>query len=917
MNIQERVKILLVEDDEDDFIIVRSLICEMKGQAHDLEWAKTYAEGLERMVRNEHDLCLVDYRLGAQNGVELLRAAMAQGCQSPIILLTGIGEHRVDLEAMEAGAADYLVKGRLDSNSLERTIRYAIQRRRAAAIAASEQARLAAFGAEVGLALTRRDPLDSILQSCARAMVQYLNAALAQISIFDVEKARFERKASAGEIANLDNPSDSIKELESVQIGLRKPIVIKDLRHDNRVCDSSKIQDYRLVAFAAYPLVLEDKLVGYMSVFTRHALTDQIIQEMSSVANGISSCIERKRSQQALDASEIKYRTVVESIQEVIFQLDASGNWIFLNPAWKAVTGRSVEEALGTVFLDYIHPEDREQNSHTFLQLLEGRLDFCRYETRFLRKDGTIRWVEAYLQPTSAGEEPSIVGVSGTLADITERKLAETQIQKLAAFPRVNPNPVLEFAADGTLSYANDAALEMVKVLGKDKLHDILPATAEVIARDCLMTGQKRLREELHINGRTIIWSFFPVVSSHVVHCYGADVTDVMNLEAQFRHAQRLESVGQLAAGVAHDFNNLLTVILGYADALLMRRAADTYTMKALKQISDASRRAATLTRQLLTFSRKQVMQPKIVDLNALVSNLTPMLGRLLGEDVVLKADYLSDLPRMEADVGMIEQIVMNLAVNARDAMPKGGQLLIATSKVKIQPNQTGQHADARAGDFVGLIVTDTGTGMDAATLERIFEPFFSTKEVGRGTGLGLATVYGIVKQHNGWIQVRSEVGSGTTFTIYFPALAGVFEDIENNGSDTVPVQGGRETILLVEDEPDVREFVSEVLRDYRYNVIQAGSGPSAIKAWEEHEGRIDLLLTDMVMPEGMTGRDLAQRLRAQKPELKVIYSSGYSSHNRKEVGESETAFLPKPYHPPQLAQMVRQCLDGTEHTRK
>ncbi len=407
------------------------------------------------------------------------------------------------------------------------------------------------------------------------------------------------------------------------------------------------------------------------------------------------------------------------------------------------------------------------------------------------------------------------------------------------------------------------------------------------------------------------------MVSSHVVHCYGADITEVLNLETQFRHAQKLESVGQLAAGVAHDFNNLLTVILGYADALLMRRAADTYTLKALKQISDASRRAATLTRQLLTFSRKQVMQPKVIDLNALLSNLNPMLARLLGEDVVLNADYFRGLPRMEADVGMIEQVVMNLAINSRDAMPKGGKLLIATSKIRIEPHQTGQHADARAGDFVALIVTDTGTGMDSATLERIFEPFFSTKEVGRGTGLGLATVYGIVKQHSGWIQVMSEVGSGTTFTIYFPALAGNIDVSDANPNDDATVQGGRETILLVEDEPDVREFVSEVLRDYRYNVIQAASGPSAIKAWDEHEGRIDLLLTDMVMPEGMTGRDLAQRLRARKPELKVIYSSGYSSNSRNQAGETETAFLPKPYHPPQLAQMVRQCLDGTEHTRK
>ncbi len=311
----------------------------------------------------------------------------------------------------------------------------------------------------------------------------------------------------------------------------------------------------------------------------------------------------------------------------------------------------------------------------------------------------------------------------------------------------------------------------MAKSLGKEDLLSILPPGAGPIVRDCLTTGQKKLREEVNINGRTITWSFFPVVASQVVHCYGADVTDMLNLEAQFRHAQKLESVGQLAAGVAHDFNNILTVIQGYADCLLARGPADGPTTKGLKEIANAARRAAALTRQLLMFSRKQVIQPKVLDLNAVLQNLANMLMRLLGEDVRLESSYAPNLPQIEADTGMLEQVVMNLAVNSRDAMPKGGQLSLGTASVEIDEGYASQHPESRPGTFVRLTVTDTGCGMDRQTLDRIFEPFFSTKEVGKGTGLGLATVYGIVKQHRGWIEVSSQPGCGTTFKIYFPAV--------------------------------------------------------------------------------------------------------------------------------------------------
>ena len=311
-------------------------------------------------------------------------------------------------------------------------------------------------------------------------------------------------------------------------------------------------------------------------------------------------------------------------------------------------------------------------------------------------------------------------------------------------------------------------------------------------------------------------------------------------------------------------------------------------------------------------FSSKQVIAPKVLDLNSVLQNLANMLRRLLGEDVVLGSNYDRNAVRIEADTGMLEQVVMNLAVNARDAMPKGGQLYIGTGMVEISEDYVKQHPGARTGNFACLTVTDTGCGMDRKTLDRIFEPFFTTKGAGKGIGLGLATVYGIVKQHKGWIDVTSQVGAGTTFKIYFPVAAQPVERATDAQTAGKPVRGGKETILLVEDEKALRELVREVLRSYDYRVIEAGSGVEALRVWDEHDGEIDLLFTDMVMPEGLTGSDLAAQLKQRKPDLKVIFTSGYSPEVLgREFGPEDTAFLSKPYLPPQLGQLVRQCLDS------
>lgn len=907
------LKVLLIEDDEDDFILTRDICDEIRDWKFELDWVRTYDAGVSGAIANRHDVCLVDFRLGAQNGIELIQAAVAGGCQSPIILLTGLGEHEVDLAAMRAGAADYLVKSRLTAAQLERSVRYAIERRRATARAAFEQARLAAFGAEVGLVLTRAESLEVMLQSCAAAMAQYLNAALSQLWVYDREAGLLRPMAVAGPLAAalasaMESPTVAIP-LEELQRG--QSILLKNVVGDGRLGDQAWARREGVVSFAGVPLLLEGRLEGLMSMFATQTLTEATLQEMSSVAHGIALGIARKRSELALNASEGRYRSVVENLREVVFQMDEFGHWTFLNPAWTTATGFTVEETLKSFFLEYIHHDDRPQNRHIFLALLEHKLDYCRYETRVLTKEGKVLWMEVFIHRTESADK-RVTGLSGSLNNITERKLSEGQVQKLAAFPRVNPNPVLEFAADGQITYFNDAARTLVASLGMEDLLSILPPDAVARARECLITGQNHLREQLVVAGHTLTWSFFPVVSSQVVHCYGADVTEVVNLEAQFRHAQKLESVGQLAAGVAHDFNNILTVIQGYADLVLTRCQDNPKLAGPVKQISDSTRRASALTRQLLTFSRKQVIQTRTLSLNTVLGNLSSILARLLGEDIALVSDFASDLPSIRADAGMLEQVVMNLAVNARDAMPNGGQLRLVTSLVEVDLAHVQRQVSARQGSFVRLEVTDTGCGMNEETLGRIFEPFFSTKEVGKGTGLGLATVYGIVRQHQGWIEVISAPGKGTTFQVFLPAVAANAEATPDTSFRHRKVTGGSETILLVEDETELRELVREILTGYNYTVIAAATGVEALKIWDQHDGRVDLLLTDLVMPEGINGRDLANRLRQRKPGLKVIYTSGYTAGVvGGEAGCGDGLFLQKPYRPPALAELVRQCLDA------
>ena len=509
-------------------------------------------------------------------------------------------------------------------------------------------------------------------------------------------------------------------------------------------------------------------------------------------------------------------------------------------------------------------------------------------------------------------DEVQFLMAAATAAGLAvERKRAEAELQKLAAFVQLNPDAAMELNENGTITYFNEAAQQLAASVQRTRAGDILPPNIDRIVRECLASGQSKVRQEIKMEGRTFSWSVHPVLPSNVVHCYIQDITERLSLEAQLRQAQKMESIGQLAAGVAHDFNNMLTIIQGHSSSLLAKPTLPPEVVDSVQAVYFAAERAAGLTRQLLMFSRKNVMQSELLDLQKVVGNMSKMLERLLGETIALEFKPAVENSFVQGDGGMIEQVVMNLSLNARDAMPRGGRLTIGIETVDLDAVFIETHPQAHAGRFVRLRVTDNGIGMDSATLGRIFEPFFTTKDIGKGTGLGLATVYGIVKQHEGWVEVNSEPGKGSTFDVFFPASDKVPDFVEEAVA-AAPVAGGSETILIVEDEPVLRSMARDILEECGYRILEASSGREALDVWNQHAKEIDLLLTDMVMPDGISGADLVEKLLASQPRLKIVFTSGYTADavNQEMLTRTGASFLSKPYAQAELTKTVRDCLD-------
>lgn len=636
----------------------------------------------------------------------------------------------------------------------------------------------------------------------------------------------------------------------------------------------------------------------------------------------------QKQAEQALKQAEQKYRLIFEEAIVGMYQSTPDGRLLSVNPAMARMFGFDSPEELIACRRDIhsqlcVDPPRREE----FKRLLRERGVVRHFELQVQRKDGNKIWVWTNAQAVREGN--TIVRHEGTFEDITDRKLLEDQLyQAQQKYRDIVENAVIgifQSTPEGRYTSVNPA---MAKMLGYDSPQDLVASITDItrqvyvdsksreefqrIARDQGVATNFECQAYRKDGSKVWVCANVRAISKAgvVVRYEGMneDVTQRKLLEDELRQAQKMEAVGQLASGIAHDFNNALSVVIGYSDLLRMRLPGGDPAHKYVEQIATAGRRASALTRQLLALSRKQVIQPVVLDLNATTSEFEKMMRRLIAENIEIIFKRSSDLGRVRMDPGQVEQILMNLAVNARDAMPQGGSLCIETANVELDETYARQNVSVTPGSYVMLSVSDTGCGMDSETQLHIFEPFFTTKEPGKGTGLGLSTVYGIVKQNAGHIRAYSVPGEGTTFRLYLPRLSEA-ANLSEPPQALETILLGTETVLIVEDEEPLRMLARICLEGNGYSVLDAPNAATALDLAKKHGGPIHLLLTDVVMP-GMSGRELAECLTAQR-EVKVLYMSGYNNDliDHHGILQHDTELLEKPFSLRSLLTKVSRVL--------
>ena len=680
-----------------------------------------------------------------------------------------------------------------------------------------------------------------------------------------------------------------------------------------------------------------EEALPYKHGGTRYVIADYIPDtDESGKVNGFFALVidvtELKRGEKALRESDKKYRSLFELMLngfaycKMLYGKDKKPiDWIYLdvNDAFEKITGLT-KEIIGKQVTEAIPgiTKDVPQLFETY-----GKVALTGETARFEIYLDTLKiWFSVMAYSPRKDYFVSI------FEDITDRKQAEEALreseEKYRTVLESNPDPVVVYDMEGRVIYLNPAftrvfGWSLEEQIGK-KIDDFVPEEnwpeTRMMIDKVTVSGEsfsgletRRYTKEGNILDISISGSCYRDqegnVAASVINL--RDITKQQELQAQFLHSQKMEGIGRLAGGVAHDFNNLLMIIIGYGELVFMGLRKDDPLRENVKEINRAAKSAASLTRQLMAFSRKQILKPRVLDFNEVVTNLKKMLGRIIGEDVELETALAPDLGLVEVDEGQMEQVIINLAVNAKDAMPQGGKLTLETATVYLDEEYARRHGvKLKHGPHVMLEMSDTGVGMDEETQAKIFEPFFTTKELGKGTGLGMATVYGIIKQSGGDIWVYSEPGGGTTFKIYLPVVEGKTEP-EQKGKIVLEGLRGSETVLLVEDEKSVLDLVRDILQRYGYSVLEAQNGEEALNISNQHEGPIHLMLTDAVMP-GMSGRELAERAQSLRPEIKILYMSGHTDDAIAHHGVLAPGvnFIEKPFVPEDLVRKLRQVLD-------
>jgi PAS domain S-box-containing protein len=775
-------------------------------------------------------------------------------------------------------------------------------------------------------------PLEETLTVLARVVEAQAEGMLCSVLLLDEDGVHVRHGAAPS------LPATYTQAIDGAAIGPRagscgtamysgRAVIVTDILTDPLWDDYRALADlcglracWSLPIFSSRGAVLGSLAMYYREARSPSPAERQLLADAPQLA-GIA--IERKRAEEALRQAEEKYHGIFENAAEGIYQSTPEGRYLSVNPALARMYGYESPQELLAAITDisrqmYADPQRRD----VFQRLLEEHGELHGFEAQMIRKDGSLIWTSENVRAVRDAQGGLLY--EGFVEDVTSRRRAEEarrqSLELLQGVIEGTPDGIFVKDRDGRYVMANSASARLIgrslaELIGQNEATLFTPETVRSIRerdRQIMATGQAQTFEEAILTAagaqRTFLTTKSPWYDSQGtvigVIAITRDVTELRRLEEQLRQAQKMEAVGQLAGGIAHDFNNLLTVINGFGELLLSSLPGDSPSRESAEQIVNAGDQAAALTSQLLAFGRKQVVRPVHLNLNEVVAGVQTLLRRLIGEDIELITTLDPDLWPVKMDLGQVQQVVMNLAVNARDAMPRGGRLTITTGNACLAAPPL--RPEVTPGCYVRLTVEDTGSGIPEEILPRIFEPFFTTKDPGKGTGLGLATVYGIVQQSGGHIDVASRPGEGTRFQIFLPRAG------DKKGSAVLPPQRpepvrGSGTILLVEDEDGVRDLAGRVLRQSGYTVLEARHGREALAVSCQHPGPIHLVLSDVIMPE-MGGLELARLLARERPATRILYMSGYTDSSRESPGP-HARILVKPFTPSALEQAVREVL--------
>ncbi len=888
------LRVLYVEDNPADADLTR---WELARQAPEmlLEVVSTRGAALAQLApaNPPFDVVLTDLNLPDGNGLELVAHIRDRGLPLAIVIITGSGDQEEAVAALKAGADDYLVKKTGETGNLHQVL-------------------LAAHSGFTTRRARRSRPLR----------VLYVEP-----SSYDADLTRSHLAQHAPHI-HLDVVRNDEEALKLLGAGDASPYDVL-------------LTDYHLPGTDALELTKavrqEEGLDIPIVLVTGHGTEDVAVQAMrlgidDYLVKGagyllkLPVILEKMQTQAELNRSEERYRSLYENNHAVMLVVDPEkGVIVDANPAAAAWYGWSREELRGKKI--------SEINTLPTNEILTdiaraGRREEWELFFRHRRADGSVRDVEIFSGPVTIGGRSLLYSI---IHDVTEKKRAEEELiyrnMILSTQQEASIDGILVVDENNSFVSCNHRFAEMwgipARLMEEKEDGLVLKLLTEQVADPRrFLAGVHHLHERnettskeefLLADGRVFEHYAAPMVGEDG-HYFGRvwyfrDITGQKKLEAQYLHAQKLESIGTLAGGVAHDFNNILTVIVGLGQMAIMKMAEDDANRSSIGGILEAAERASHLTKQLLLFSRNERSELRPVDLNDVIGAMAKFLHRIIGDDIVLKQAFHSEPLPILADSHHLEQVLMNLAVNARDAMPNGGEFLLRTEPAMLDERFVISHGFGKPGTYASLIVSDSGMGMTKEVQKRIFEPFFTTKAAGKGTGLGLAVVYGIVKQHEGYITVQSEPRRGTTFRIYLPLTD---QELQKIGSrHAPPIAGGSETILLAEDDEQVRGLMASVLTEAGYNVLVAVNGKEAIQKFRDYPGSIRLLIFDLIMPE-MNGKEASDKIRKLKPEVKTIFCSGYAPDVIREKVYLEDArwLIYKPISPRELLKMARRALD-------